>query len=194
MKEKVKHSIAEKASSLTETVEHPSSPEGEGLSLSSLLHSADTWITLAFVVFIFLALRYIKPAITASLDDRSAKIREQLEQAARLRAEAETLLSTYRQQQEQLQKEAELILENAKKEAASMRTQAEEDLKASLARRAQQAEEKVARAEAEAVAKIRSQIVDLALEKATTALKNNSETTDTTAIQKAIASITALSA
>lgn len=122
------------------------------------------WVAAGFVIFMVLAIRYLVPLIGRALDGRADKIRDQLEQAERLRREAEELLAGYEQQQKDMLKEAESILAHAKKDAEAIRARAGEELKAALERRAQQAQENIARAEAEAVSQLREQLVDIATE------------------------------
>ncbi|MDX2095880.1 MAG: F0F1 ATP synthase subunit B [Alphaproteobacteria bacterium] len=132
----------------------------------ALLSNPETWIVVAFVLFIAVFLRYLAPKIGQGLDARADKIREQLEQASRLRAEAEALLASYQLAQEKLLKEAESIIETAKRDAVTLRVHAAEELKIALDRRSQQAQEKIARAEAEAVGAIRTRIIETATERA----------------------------
>lgn len=122
------------------------------------------FVALGFVIFIALAAKYVWPMIGRTLDDRSNKIREQLEQAARLRAEAEALLKQYEAQQTQMLKEAAEIVETAKKDAKAIRDTAAKDLKAALERRAAQAEENIARAEQQALNDMRTHLIEVATE------------------------------
>lgn len=124
------------------------------------------WIGLAFVLTVVGIIKFLMPMINKGLDARSAKIRDQLEQAKRLREEAQQLLAQYQREQEEKLKEAEATIAAAKRDAAELRARAAEDLKQALERRSQQAQEKIARAEAEAVAQIRAQIIDTATEMA----------------------------
>lgn len=157
------------------------------IDFSALLHNANTWIAVSFVIFLLLMLRYVRPMLTKTLDERSEKIRTQLEQASRLRAEAAELLNVYRAQQEALVKEAAEIIAQAKSDAAALRAQASEDLKATIARRTQQAKEKIARAEAEAVGEIRQRIIDAATASTRLALAGNvGADADAQAISRAI--------
>lgn len=129
-------------------------------------HETDVWIAVAFFLFLLVAMKYVLPPITKGLDARGAKIRDQLEQANRLKAEAEALLDQYKAEQAKKLAEAESILEAARRDAENIRTRAADDLKQSLARRTAQAEEKIARAEADAVAALRRQMVEAATESA----------------------------
>lgn len=122
------------------------------------------WVAIGFAIFVLLAIKYIVPPIGRSLDKRADAIRDQLEQAARLRAEAEELLATYERQQKEMLKEAETILEHAKRDAVIIRDKAAVELKQALERRVTQAHDTIARAESQAVAQLRLQLVDKATE------------------------------
>ncbi len=146
------------------TTEHTEHAPTAGHGAGKVYEDPAFFVALGFVIFVALAAKYIWPLIGRSLDDRSNKIREQLEQAARLRAEAETLLKQYEKQQKQMLKEAGEIVENAKKDAKAIRDNAAKDLKASLERRAAQAEENIARAEQQAVTDMRTHLIEVATE------------------------------
>lgn len=130
--------------------------------MSAILNNPETWIIVAFLLFLGLFCKFVLPTILKGLDSRSEKIRDQLEQASRLRAAAEELLATYQAERVEKEKEAETILANAKRDAEALRTRAAADLQQSLERRQQQALEKIARAEQEATAAIRTQMIDVA--------------------------------
>ncbi len=143
------------------TTEHaPAAGHGSG----KIYEDPAFFVAIGFVIFIAIAAKFVWPIVGRGLDDRSNKIRDQLEQAARLRAEAETLLRQYEKQQKQMLKEATEIVENAKKDAKSIRDTAAKDLKASLERRAAQAEENIARAEQQAVTDMRTHLIEVATE------------------------------
>lgn len=142
------------------------------------------------MIFVALVARYLLPKINKGLDGRADAIRDQLEQASRLRAEAEALLASYQREQQQLLKEAESIIEAAKRDAAALRETAAQELKLSLDRRAEQAKDKIARAEAEAVNAIRTRIIETATEKARVILAQRAaEQSEDEAVARAIAVI-----
>ena len=156
----------------------------------ALLNNAYTWIALSFVIFVALFIRYLLPLIVKNLDTRSAKIRDQLEQATRLREQAQALLASYKVEQEALLKEAEHIIAAAKVDAAALRANAAEELKTALDRRAQQAKEKIARAEAEAVSSIRERIITSASDKARDLLASHVTTeTEADALARTLSAI-----
>lgn len=121
------------------------------------------WIALAFVIFVAAVYRPVGRMISAALDARGAKIREELDEAVRLREEAQALLAQYERQQSEAAAEAERILAHAGDEAARQAEKAAEALEAALERRKQQALDRIARAEEEALAEVRGAAVDIAV-------------------------------
>jgi F-type H+-transporting ATPase subunit b len=127
------------------------------------LRDPETWIAAAFVVFFVLVSRPIGKAIAKILDERSAKIKNDLDEARRLRDEAQALLAQYAAKQKDAAREAADILTHAREEADIFRKEAAANLTAALARRERMALDKITQAEAQAVAEVRSQAVDLAV-------------------------------
>ena len=121
------------------------------------------WTALAFVVFVIAVFRPIKRALFQALDKRAELIRQELDEATRLREEAQKTLAEYKRKQSEASKDAEELLEHTKAEAARMRDQAEADLAAALKRREAAALEKIAQAEAQALQEVRNQAVDIAV-------------------------------
>jgi F-type H+-transporting ATPase subunit b len=134
------------------------------------LHEPEFWVAVAFVIFVGLAGKKIFDALARMLDERGAKIRAELEEAERLRAEAEKLLADYQRKQREALKDAEAILGAARDEAARLRKEAAASLEAHLKRRERAAVEQIAQAEAHAVAEVRNQAIELAVGAAKLAL------------------------
>ena len=128
-----------------------------------MLEDPRFWVAVAFVTFIALSYKKVAARTVRSLDDRSAKIKAELDEASRLRAEAEAILQQYRQKQAQYLKEAEGILANAVKDAEKLRSFSEAELKATLDARMKQAVERIAQEEGKAIADVRNHVVDIAL-------------------------------
>jgi F-type H+-transporting ATPase subunit b len=131
--------------------------------MTELLHDHHFWVLISLVIFVVAIWKPMKNAITGGLDQRAARIRSELDEARRLREEAEQLLAEYQQQQRQAATEAEAIVTHAREEAERIAAQAGKDLEQSLARRQRLAEERIAQAEARAVDEIRSAAVDTAI-------------------------------
>jgi len=129
-----------------------------------MLQTAEFWVAVSFVAF-FAILYYFKvPALIAkALDERAAAIREELDQARRLREEAQSLLADYQKKHRNAEREAAEIIEEARKGAETYAQETRAAMKDSLERRTRQAEEKIARAEAQAVEEVRAAAVDMAI-------------------------------
>ena len=172
------------------TTEVAKADGGETAAAHTTWTDPETWILVGFAIFAVLAIRYLVPMIGKMLDNRAATIRNQLEQASRLRAEAQEMLAEYQREQQDLLKQAEEIVMNAKRDAAELRERAAEELKAAIDRRSQQAEEKIARAETEAVTAIRTHIVESATDMARDMLAQKAQSqTDEQMVASAIEAI-----
>jgi F-type H+-transporting ATPase subunit b len=121
------------------------------------------WVGLAFILVAAFSYKKVSTKLTSSLDSRAANIRTQIEEARKLREDAQALLAEYQRKQRDAMAEAEKIISAAKNEAARLKVQAERDLEHALARRKDQALERIAQSEAQALALVRSTAVDVAL-------------------------------
>ena len=131
--------------------------------MEALLHDTSFWVAIAFIVFVVLAWRPLKKALITALDGRTERIRRDIDEAARLREEAQALLAGYKRKQRDAAAEAEEILRHARIEAERLKDQAATDLENLLARREAQAMDRIAQAEAQATAEVRALAVDLAV-------------------------------
>jgi len=124
---------------------------------------AEGYIAIAFVLFVGLLLYVKVPKMIAdALDSRAVRVRSDLDEAKRLRAEAEALLAGYRAKADAASHDVEHILATAHAEAATIVTDAHAAADAVIARRTAMAETKIAAAERAAEAAVRAQAVDLA--------------------------------
>ena len=129
-----------------------------------LLRTAEFWVLVSFLAFMGLLLYMKVPGLlTKGLDDRAEAIRKELDDARRMRQEAQDLLVEYQQKQRQAEAEAKAIVEQAQREAEAMKVDSARALKEQIERRAKIAEEKIARAEAQAIAEVRSAAVERAV-------------------------------
>jgi F-type H+-transporting ATPase subunit b len=120
-------------------------------------------VSLAMLVVIGIMLwKRVPAAIAAALDRKIAGIREQLEEAARLRAEAEALRAEYEAKAAAAGAEAQAMLDRARHEADMIVQQARTDADALVERRTRMAEDKIAAAERAAVAEVRAKAVTAA--------------------------------
>jgi F-type H+-transporting ATPase subunit b len=127
------------------------------------LQDVHFWEAVAFLIAAWLVWKKAGGAITGALDQRAAKIRDELDEARRLREEAQATLANYQRKQRDALKEAEAIIGHAKADAERLGAQAARDLEAAIERRQRLAEEKIAQAEQKAVAEVRVAAVDVAV-------------------------------
>ena len=131
-------------------------------------HEAESWVLVAFILFIALLVYLKVPAMLAKmLDERSAKIAKELAEARKLREEAQTLLASYQQKRVEAEKDAANIIAQARLDANEYAAEARRKLSETLDRRAKQAEQKIAQAEAAAVKEVRNVVTDIAIAAAT---------------------------
>ena len=118
---------------------------------------ATFWATAALIVFIALTMYLKVPGmITKSLDDRADKIRTDLDEARKLREEAQALLAEYQRKRRDAESEAESIVEAAKREADTLAADAKKKLDEYVERRTKMAEQKIAQAETQAMQDVKA--------------------------------------
>lgn len=129
-----------------------------------MLEDAAFWALVALVIFLA-AMIYLKAPsfMTAALDKRADSIREELDEARRLREEAQALLADYQRKGREAETEAEEIVEQAKREAHALAEESSRRLEEYVANRTRQAEEKIAQAETQALQEVRALSADVAI-------------------------------
>ncbi len=124
---------------------------------------ATVWVLLGLVVFIAVLVYMKVPSmLAAALDKRSAKIREELEEARKLRDEAEALLAEYKRKTGDADAEAGEIIAQARREAEALSAEAKTRIEDYVARRTRTVEQRIAQAETQAVAEVKSRAIDVA--------------------------------
>jgi len=127
------------------------------------LKEAEVWVGVGFVMVIGLLLYLGVPRLVGGmLDARSAAIKSELDEAKRLREEAAALLESFKQKAQGAEKEAEAIVVEARAEAERFAEESRANLKSLIERRAKAAQDKIAQAEAAALAEIRTLSADAA--------------------------------
>jgi F-type H+-transporting ATPase subunit b len=125
---------------------------------------ATAWALVGLILFLGIIAYYKVPAmITGALDKRADTIRKEIDDARRLREEAQALLADYQRRRNEAEAEAEGIVAEAKREAERMTVEANEALDDLIARRTAAAEAKIAQAEGQAIADVRAKATDLAV-------------------------------
>ena len=129
-----------------------------------LLRDSETWVAIAFVIFLgVLAYLGAHKVVMKSLDDRAERIKSELDDARRLKDEAAELLAEYQRKRQAAEAEAQDIIEGAKAEADRLATEAKGRIEDFVTRRTALAETKIAQAEAQATADVRSAAADAAI-------------------------------
>jgi F-type H+-transporting ATPase subunit b len=125
---------------------------------------AENWVAIAFLCFLGL-LVYLGAhrKIIEGIDRRQGRIKSELEQARRLRDEAQALLGEFERKARDAETEAQAIIAGARAEAERLATEAKSRAEDFVARRTKMAETKIAQAEAQALAEVRSAAADAAV-------------------------------
>ncbi|KQU62179.1 ATP synthase subunit B [Sphingomonas sp. Leaf339] len=138
------------------TEEHAPSPTALGFDSTG-------WVAIAALVVVAIMLwKKVPTLIGGMLDTRIAAIRTQLDEAAKLRAEAEALRAEYEAKAKSAHADAETMREHARAEAHGIIVKAKADAEALMDRRAKMAEDKIAAAERAAIAEVRARAADAA--------------------------------
>lgn len=136
------------------------------------LRNTDFIVLISFLAFIGVLLYFKVPALVGNLLDRRAEgIRRDLDEAKRLREEAQEIYASYERRQREVATQADQIVANAKREAEAQAAKAKADLKASIERRLKAAEEQIASAESDAVRAVRDRAVQAAVAAASELLR-----------------------
>lgn len=131
------------------------------------LGNTDFVVLISFLLFIGVLLRYKVPTLLGGLlDKRAASIRADLDEARRLREEAQELLASFERRHKEVEELGHRIVETARREATEAAEQAKVDLAASLVRRLAAAEDKIASAEAAAIRDVRDRAIAVATQAA----------------------------
>jgi F-type H+-transporting ATPase subunit b len=124
----------------------------------------EAWVAVAFVCFLgLLGYLGVHRKLIDSLDQRQARIKGDLDEAKRLREEAQALLADFERKGRAAESEAEAIIASAKTEAERLAAEAKSRMEDFVARRTKMAEAKIAQAEAQALADVRSAAADAAV-------------------------------
>lgn len=128
------------------------------------LRNTDFIVLLSFLLFMGILFYYKVPSIVVGmLDKRADGIRNDLDEARRLREEAQEIYAGYERRQREVKTLADEIVANARREAEAQATKAKDDLKVSIERRLKAAEDQIASAEKDAVRVVRNRAVQAAI-------------------------------
>ena len=132
------------------------------------------WVAVAFVILMGVFAYFgIHRTVLQSLDHRRDRIKAELDDARRLKDEAAKLLAEYKARHASAEREAQDIIASAQAEAERIASEAKAKLEDFVARRTKTAESKIALAEAQAIADVRSAAANAAVAAASTILSQS---------------------
>jgi F-type H+-transporting ATPase subunit b len=160
--------------------------------MSAAFFDAAFWATIALFIFIGVVIYLKLPAMIGKmLDGRIKAIETELAEAERLRLEAKFLLEEYENKREAAATEAEGIVAAAREEAFRMTGEAKTALETLITRRTRAVEDKIAQAEAQAVAEVRARSADVAIEAARVLLSKQMASKGDALVDQAIKDVAA---
>ncbi|KQT88025.1 F0F1 ATP synthase subunit B [Aurantimonas sp. Leaf443] len=122
------------------------------------------WAFIGLLAFFAIVVYFRAPKIMAkALDQRSSTIRRDLEEAREAKEESKRQLAEFQRRRKAAEDEARQIVEGARREAEMMLVEARQKTEDYVARRTAMAETKIAQAESDAIAEVRSSAVDIAV-------------------------------
>ena len=129
-----------------------------------MFEEPETWVAIAFILLMGLfGYLGVHRTVLKALDNRSARIKGELDDARRLKEEAAKVLEEYKARRASAEREAEDIITTARTEAERIATEAKAKMEDFVARRTRTAESKIALAEAQALADVRAAAADAAV-------------------------------
>lgn len=148
-----------------------------------VLYNSTFVVGISFFLFIGLLVYVGVPGMLGKmLDDRADKIRTDLDEAKRLREEAQELHAEFERKQRDVQEQAEDIVAHAKAEAEAAAAKAHADLEIAIERRLKAADEQIALAESEAVRQVKDMAVTVAIDAATQVIGQHMDDEKTNAL------------
>jgi F-type H+-transporting ATPase subunit b len=140
--------------------------------MTELLHEPEFWVAVALLMFFGLLVYFGVPkAALGAIDARGKAIQAELDEAKRIREEAQALLDSLKQKRAEAEVQAQEMLAAAEAEARRYEAEAKAKLEESLTRRQALAERKIAQAEAQASAEVKAAAAEMAAEAAESLLR-----------------------
>lgn len=159
--------ISDAHTSVTETIGHAAeaaSHHAEASGIMGLL-GTDTaiWVAISFALFAILAFKLGRKSVVGKLDGRIQEIKDEIENAERIRVEAQELLAQYQRKQQDAEKEAKEMVKSAKAQAKVIKKSMQAELDETMERREAQLADRMKRLEENAIAQIQNEAADVAM-------------------------------
>lgn len=131
------------------------------------------WVALAFITFVVLVFKPAKKFILSAIDARILKVKSELEEAARLKDEAQALMNKFEKEHRRSLEEVQGILAHARLEAERITKEAKEVLEFALNKRTELAMQKIAQAESGVLNDLKANALDITMDAARTLILEN---------------------
>lgn len=131
--------------------------------LHEYLIDEHTWVAVGFFMFLLVAAKYVYPPIVGALDGRTAKIKQEIDEAQKIKEEAQSFYAEAQRKLQEADRTAAEIIERARFETKQIADEAEKEIEAEIERKMKLAEEKIARAESNAIETVRTRAVEAAI-------------------------------
>jgi F-type H+-transporting ATPase subunit b len=140
------------------------------------MFEAEFWVAVATILFVLVLIYFeVHKQAFAALDERRTRIEAELNEARRLKEEAQKLVAEYKAKQTEAESEAKTLIEGARAEAERYAHEMHAKMDEFVARRTKMAEAKIAQAEAQALADVRAAAADAAVTAASDILAQNAK-------------------
>lgn len=135
----------------------------DGHAKTGLFQDTATFVLIPFLIVLAIAWRAgAFKTVANALDNRATEARDELDAAQKMREEAAELLASYQKRQREAEEEAEAIIKMAKEDAKRLAAEMRAKLEEQLSRKEKAVEDKIKRAEEQALAEIRNHAAEAA--------------------------------
>jgi F-type H+-transporting ATPase subunit b len=131
------------------------------------------WGSLAFLVLLIGMWKFGFPAVNKMMNERTERIRSNLDNAEKVKSEAQQILDEYQRQLADAKSEANRIIEEARQTAEALRRDLMQRAEAEVAELRQRSSEDIAAAQERALTDLRGRISDLVIGAAEKVVERN---------------------
>ncbi|MCP4355689.1 MAG: ATP synthase F0 subunit B [Proteobacteria bacterium] len=129
----------------------------------TFIHSQLFWLFVCFFALLAFMYKFAGPAVTKMLDERADQIRKDLEDAEKLKEEAEDLLKSYTKQMTKAEVSAKKLIKEAKATAKEVSEKELKTLEKALKAKSKQAEKQLESAKEKAIAEATSELHNIVI-------------------------------
>ena len=137
--------------------------DANSLEVVPIYQTPEFWVALSFISIVALFARPVVRRVVARLDERARDIKTKLEEARKIREDAQALLAEYQRRQRDALHDAEQIMRHAREEAERFKAEVKEELEETIHNREKQALDRVAVAQRIAAKELQDTAANLSL-------------------------------